>query len=337
MTAKRYKNEDYSFVCGYIASRDKYLLTQERIDRMLESKTADDALRILLEMNYGEEIESISPIEFEAILSGELEKAYSFVLPFVPDRSYFEMFLYPGDYHNIKTLLKAESLGIEADELLMETGTIPAADLKDLVRERNYDDMRDIMADGMKDALEEYSLSHDPQCIDLILDKACYKDMSLLVSGLNSDFIKEYMALRIDLINLTTFIRIREMGKPPGFYSKGFVEGGNIPEQVFEDGFEEHVEQFAERLDNYGLHDVLIKSAKMIRETGRITVLEKLCDNYLMEYLKQAKYITYGIEPLIAYIAARENEIKTVRIIMAGKLAGISPDLLRERVREPYA
>ncbi|MCI8744511.1 MAG: V-type ATP synthase subunit C, partial [Lachnospiraceae bacterium] len=33
---------------------------------------------------------------------------------------------------------------------------------------------------------------------------------------------------------------------------------------------------------------------------------------------------------------ARENEIKTVRIILSGKLNGLSDDSIRERVREMY-
>ena len=337
MAFGKYRKEDYSFGCGYMAARDKYLLTRERVDRMLESKTAEDALRVLSEMDYTDEAESVQAGEFEALLSREAEKTYLRILPFVPDRAYFEFFLYPTDYHNVKTLLKAEFLRIKANEFLLETGTIPAGRLADMVRSRSYGDMRAEMAEGMKEALEEYSVTHDPQVIDLILDKACYKDMSLLASGLDSDFVKGYLALRIDLINLNTFIRVREIGKPEGFFSKVFVEGGSISAEIFEEGFEEPLEKFADRLPSTGLYKVLTDSAQTIRETGRVTVLEKLSDNLLTDYIKEAKYVTYGIEPLVAHIAARENEIKTVRIIMAGKLAGISPELIRERVRDTYA
>ena len=37
-----------------------------------------------------------------------------------------------------------------------------------------------------------------------------------------------------------------------------------------------------------------------------------------------------------SYILARENEIKTVRIILAGKRNGLSEEFLRERAREMY-
>ena len=53
--------------------------------------------------------------------------------------------------------------------------------------------------------------------------------------------------------------------------------------------------------------------------------------------MKESKYISFGIEPLIGYLAAKESEIMTVRIIMAGKLAGIPAELIKERLRDTYA
>ena len=134
-----------------------------------------------------------------------------------------------------------------------------------------------------------------------------------------------------------TFVRIREIGKTQEFFSKTFIDQGNIPESLFKEGFGESTEQFAERLVFFGLQDVLLESVQMIREEGRVTNLEKLCDNFLLSYIEEAKYISYSVEPLIAYIAAKDNEIKTVRTIMVGKLTGLPPDQIRERIRDTYA
>ena len=336
MEREKYKSDNYSFACASMVCREKYLLTQERIEKMLDSKTADDAVKILLELDYGDGDENISASAFEALLSRELVKTYEIVLSMVPEQAYFEIFLYPNDYHNIKALLKAEFLGIDASELLIDAGTIPAASLTDMVRNRDYMGMREEMAHGVQDALDVYAATQDPQAVDLIMDKACYSDMSLLAAELNRSFINDYLALKIDVVNLITFIRAREMSKPRDFFAKIFIDSGNISDRIFLGGYDEPAEQFAEKLAVYGLKDVLLEGAHMIRETGRFTALEKLCDNFLMSYMEEAKYFMSGIEPLIAYLTAKESEIKTVRIIMAGKLAGISSELIRERVRSTY-
>jgi len=52
--------------------------------------------------------------------------------------------------------------------------------------------------------------------------------------------------------------------------------------------------------------------------------------------MKDAKYVSFGPEPVIAYIFAKENEIKLIRIIMVGKINGIDGEVIRERLRENY-
>jgi V/A-type H+-transporting ATPase subunit C len=42
------------------------------------------------------------------------------------------------------------------------------------------------------------------------------------------------------------------------------------------------------------------------------------------------------VSPLAAYILARENEIKTVRILLSGKLNDLPENSIRERLRDMY-
>ena len=44
----------------------------------------------------------------------------------------------------------------------------------------------------------------------------------------------------------------------------------------------------------------------------------------------------FGVEVVIGYLVAKEIEFTAVRVIMAGKMAGISGGTIRERLRESY-
>ena len=336
MDKERYNNEDFLYASAYVRCREKYLLNREGVEKMVDSKTPEDALKILYEFDYGVDSEETDN-GFEALLSGELEKTYKMILSLTSAESYFAVFLFPNDYQNIKTLLKAEFLGITADELLIDAGSIPAAQLKDLIQNRGYSAMRPEMSKGIQEAIESYGRSRDPQTIDLILDQACYRDMNADTAKLKNDFIKGYLALKIDTTNLKSFVRSQEMKKPWRFFSGIFLEGGGIGKGVFTENYELALEQFAEKLWKYGLQKTLQEGAAMIKETGRVTALEKSCDNLLMEYIRGARYICAGPEVLFAFMAAKEGEIKNARIIMAGKHAGLPPDQIRERVRKTYA
>jgi len=56
-----------------------------------------------------------------------------------------------------------------------------------------------------------------------------------------------------------------------------------------------------------------------------------------MSFIKNAKRINFGPEPIIAYIIAKETEIKIIRIILAGKLNKVDSNIIRERLRDIYA
>lgn len=59
-------------------------------------------------------------------------------------------------------------------------------------------------------------------------------------------------------------------------------------------------------------------------------------EDFSLRQLKKAKFVPFGLEPLIAYMIAKENDLKTARIILAGKVAGIDKQRIAEKVRETY-
>ena len=68
-----------------------------------------------------------------------------------------------------------------------------------------------------------------------------------------------------------------------------------------------------------------------------MTAFEKACDNAVNSYLQGAKLVSYGPEAVAAYVAAVEGEIQAVRMILTGRLAGVKPEAIRERLRDLYA
>lgn len=329
-------NTDYLYASARVKSVEKNMLTKERIEKMIDAKTPSDALKVLYDCEYGDTGEPVDPENFEEILASEHKKAYDFVSSVAPEGDSFKIFKYPYDYHNLKTLMKAEFLGIDADDILTDTGNIEVAKLKVILRERMLSELTEDMRKAMNDVIESFSKTRDPQVIDIIFDKACYSDMLKAASQTGVSFIEEYLKLLIDTVNLKTYARLRRMGKSWDFFSKVFISGGNIDERTFITNYDDQLEQFADKLLAYGFMQVLSDGADALKETGKFTALEKLCDNKLIEFVKSSKYVPFGIEPIVGYLIAKEQEIKTARIVMAGKLAGLKPESIRERLRETY-
>jgi V/A-type H+-transporting ATPase subunit C len=331
------KETDYLFASARIRSVERNLFGRERIDKMVEAKNADEAVKVLYECEYGEQgAEVWRAADFDQLLTLEQKRLYSFIMSIAPKGEYFSLFFYPYDYHNVKVLLKAEQVEAQTQQILLESGNIPVAALRVMVRERNYISMTERMRAGIVEALDVYARTCDPQTFDLVLDKACYEDMIQAAGVSGSDFLRGYVAVLIDALNLKSFVRIRNMGKSWDFFNRVFLSGGNIPDKLFVASFDEPLEQFAEKLMPFGFGEAVAQGAEALKNTGKFTRFEKLCDDRLMAYVSDAKYTSFGIEPLVGYLVAKENDIKAARIILSGKLMGLAPELIRERLRNSY-
>jgi V/A-type H+-transporting ATPase subunit C len=331
------RKRDFIFASARVRSVEKYLLTHEQIEKLLNAAAPADALKILYDLEYGDGGGQVDPEHFEQLLTEEHNWVYGFISSIVPDPREFTMFRYPYDYHNLKAVLKAEFMETDPKPMLLEFGSVETDKLEAMVRERDFSFMTEIMKSAVTDAIDAFSRTGDPQRIDLILDKACFGDMLSAAGKTESgDFLLDYIRLTIDVTNIKTFARLRKMDKYRDFFSRAFIPGGTLSEKLFLESYEESLEQFSEWLLPYGFHAVVTQGGAMLRETGKFTLLEKLCDDKIIQFIRSARYVTFGIEPPAAYLIAKEYEIKAARIIMAGKLAGLPNAVIRERLRETY-
>ena len=109
------------------------------------------------------------------------------------------------------------------------------------------------------------------------------------------------------------------------------VDGGSIDREDFRKAFRAGEEE---------LFALIGKKYPYITENCRpgcdLEIIERTCDNCRLRFSEAGKHVTMGIEVPVSYILALENEIKNVRIILAGKDAALPEDRIRERLRDCY-
>lgn len=303
---------DYIFPCVVIRSKEVELLNREETLRLMDLPTVQDIMNVLAEHGYGDGKELENPRDFEGILSKNMEETYETIYSSIPDEKVLNFLKYPNDYHNLKVLLKAEFLKTDASHLLIDSGTIPADQMEEMLRKREFSQMTVEMRTAVDDAIELFAKSRDPQEIDLRLDKACYKDMLTDAEESGNDFLKEYIMRRIDSLNVDSFVRLKEIGKPRTFYKRVFLEGGNLDENAIEQ-----------------------RASVIVNEVG-VSGVEKYLDNEKMDFVRDALYVPFGIEPIVGYLEAEEAEVMNLRMILTGKISGMDDALIKERLRETY-
>jgi V/A-type H+-transporting ATPase subunit C len=330
-------DDKYLYAVTRIRALETKLLDKSKIERMIDTKNAEDVIKVLSETEYASLVsEMSSALDYETLLLKELEKTYAFLREIAPSKEIATLFLIKYDIHNLKVLLKSSLLGEEYDELLINIGSIPVHKLKEMVKEKNFREFSPIIDDAVNGVFHTVSETVDPQAIDLVLDKCQYEIMYDLAKQSKSNFLMNFVSAQIDMINIRSFFRIRVMGFGRDYLAKVIFQNGNLDNDLFNRYFDEPVEAIAEKLWATDYYKVIHEGLESYAKTKSFTKLEKLVDDYILELAKKGKYVAFGIEPIVGYMMAKENEAKIIRIIMVGKINGIPNEIIRERLRDVY-
>lgn len=330
-------NIDYVSVVPRIRSIENRLLDKAKIERMIDASSPQETFKILQETEYGSLMGALkNPEEYEFILSEELKRLYSFMYEVSPSKNLINIMSVRYDYHNIKVLLKGKALEKDFSDLLIPVGTVETINMKNYILTEDYRELSPIMRNAIEETERIFEESKDPQKIDIVLDKYIYKDMLSKAEALDEKYIWEFIQKSIDITNLKTLLRVKKQNKPRKFLEDVLIDGGKIQKESLMDMLNASEENIASKFQYSDYGEIIKLGVDQYLETGKLNVFEKLSDNFIMDFIKDAKYVSFGVEPLLAYIFAKENEIKIVRIIMVGKLNNIHGDVIRERLRDIY-
>lgn len=320
-----------------IRAIENKLLDNAKLNRMIESSTADEAMKVLAESEYSQFMGNVKRVDdYEILLSEELKRVYSLMYDISPVKIAVDILSLKYDYHNLKVLFKAKALNKDFDYLLIPIGKTDLNLLKDAIFNKNYIDLSKIMRSGIEKLEEEFEHTKDPQKIDLILDKYMYEEMFQLAKEFGDKYTLSLVQKNIDLNNVLSFLRIKKQKKDREFLKEVILDNGTIDMDVYLAYFNDSPENFASKLSYTDYGNLLREGVEEYSKSGKLNRLEKLRDNFIMQVIKDAKYVSFGVEPLIAYIYAKESEIKAIRTIMVGKLNNIEPDVIKGRLRDIY-
>lgn len=328
------RDTDYLFLAARVRALEAMMLTRERQERMLEAPSLPDAVRVLEECGWtGGAIADAE--ELHAALTEQSRRTLADVAAFSPDPDIVAAFRLRYDYHNVKVLLRAEAQGAEAAWLLSGLGRISEAELRNAIRTSDLHALPRGLQEAIAEGREVLGATRDPQLADFALDRAHYRELLASAKRCGSRFLTGYARAGIDAANLRGVVRALRMGKGQAFLKGVLLPGGTVDALRILRA----VASGSSLEDLYGptpLSAAAAAGAAAIAG-GRLTRFERLCDDAMLDLLRRARFVPFGDAPVIAYLAARERELTAVRIILTGRLAGLGPDTIRERLRESYA
>ncbi len=334
------RKTDYAYSVARIRAMERRLLDRVKIETMLEAKSAADALKVLAEADYAPLLAEIKDVyQYEKVLSGERKRVYELLQKIAPEQEIINLFALKYDYHNLKVLLKAKFLGEDAAELLTDAGSVAPEEFARLIAAEDYAHLPAQFRPAVTEAATVFAATNDPQTISFTLDRVLYEQLTGMAKNYGSDFLQQYFRIQIDLLNIGTYLRVKNLKKSREFLGNVLLDHGTLEKKVFMQLYNEAdtADALISRLGLSVYGAIVEEGVRDWAKNHSTTHFEKLADNYLLEFVKSAKRIIFGVEPLLAYLLAKDVEIRIIRMIMVGKLNGIPVEEIRERLRDAYA
>lgn len=315
---------------------EKRLLDSVTIDKLVDAKDMDEVIRILQDTEYADAISKINDNDTEKTLSYELNKRFKEMQELSPDDRIVNLAKLKYDYHNLKVMLKEYFMYADLSKLYMPIGTVDFEKIKAFFLSSDYKNIPEKFREAINTVIKDYEENKDPQRIDIILDKFYFQDLYNLAAEIENEMIVNYVKDNIDFLNILTALRLKKLGKDIQFLRDVLIENGNIDPEEIAIIYLESPDAMVMKFKNSRISKWLKNGLEAYNSSGRISAFEKSMDNHLIDLIKESKSVVFGPEPIFAYLVAKEMEIKVLRIIMVSKLNNISPQAIRERLRELY-
>ena len=329
--------ENFVESSSYIRVMEKRLLGSDSIRRISEAPDTSETLK-QISGNSSYDFSSLNRTEdYETVLKQELEDTYRLLYKISPQKAVVDILAAKYIFYNSKVAMKAKYTGKSADYLFSPITEPAGSVLTEYIRNGEQSEfIPEYIKQAVRDAENAYEEAKDPQDIDIILDTHMFRHMLLLCGEVKNGFITEYTKMCVDFHNIKALMRIKSMDKGTRFLNKCLVSGGLTDTEFFLSHYDKSPDVIASVFYYKYFGDMMKKGIETYNRTGNFSELEKLFDDYLIEYTKKSKYIAFGPEVLFTYLLSKENEIRQVRILITCKNNGIRTETLRERLRDNY-
>lgn len=329
---KRINPNEYLYASARVRMLRNKIITTGKLHQMIDAPNLKQAFRML---NAAEIGLNETPENYEAALLREQAETYEIVRVLTKGLPLFDIFRFSFDGLNIKIALKSRAAGRDPLLLMTDLGTISKEEIIDGLANNNIIGLPSEMSLAALEAQDILSSTNDPQKADIVIDKSMLGAMYRIAHEYNNAFFQRVVRSKIDIENIRSLVRIKRAGKDEGFLKEVLCEGGYIQNDkwalIFKVSGMRNIDSFIEKTQ-YG--PALRRAFHGLESGSRLTLFEKLCDNYMLTFIGEAYRTVFGVEPILGYLFEKENEITSVRMVMASKIANIPASTIIERLRE---
>ena len=315
----------YTYAVGRIRVLEKSLIPRSFFDRLAEAGEVADYLKFLQETPYSKYLADVRDEDsFENMLIAERREVLKTFDELCQDEPLKLKARAKFDFHNIKVLLKSKIEEKEFDFALSEDGTVPIDDLKQIFKDEKYSWLPEHLTRAVEAGVTAYYEAKSYQDLSTAVDREMYR--FLTSPATENDFFAIYHRLESDLINIRTFLRLYNLDSADQLKNY-LLDTGYLEPGLF---LSEEPDGLVDRLSYTPYGKIYEEGYRAFKESGSLRVYERLMKSYLNGFLKETRKIDMGVEPIIAYLYFKFEEIRALRITFIGVFYNVKPQEIKE-------
>jgi len=303
---------------------------------MIEADTANAAFHVLNDLTFvSGSIGEHTVDEFQTVLTKATEKMSRLLAKMSPDPNVLKFLWLKYDFHNLKVTLKARLVGhgyADVEHALVDLGCMRAEDWERFVLEGKIPALTKGMHGAMADATKQYKKTHDPQIVDLIVDKHYIEEMLMMAECFQSPLTVGYLQRLIDLTNLKAFIRCKELKKEDSYLESVLLHGGRVPASMMLESYSKGYDELKTLLEQKMHADELVFVLDEFLKEKTLLAAEKKISELLQNYMDESKKMSFGPEPVFAFFWRFENHMQILRTILVGKRNRLTAEDIHKHV-----
>lgn len=302
------------------------LLKAERITRMIDSETAQEAFRLAQEGGFGGQCTTL-----EEAVAYERNALAEYIREDCPSEVLKKYLLSRYDFINAEIFVKAKYLGFDVKGMTLNCGLIPADQLKEMVDKDDYSTLPPEMAQALRDADKAFvEKTADGFSINNGFIKAYYRYV-LRISKMT--FFEQDVVNKIDCVNMMTALRC---DGDEGLFDEIFIDGGKISRQRMQVFLTKDFSAIEKDFMFEEINSFIKLLAKDLAE-GRPTVSgEAFADGMAVKRMADQRFDLTPDKEIYLYWLYKQSQITNVNVIVVGKESNADKAEIKMRLRESY-
>ena len=322
----------YTYQTAQARALEMQMLTRATLQDMANAENFEAAADLLNATEYALPRTASRFAELENVLQARRSELRQLFSDWIIDKPIVQLFRTRDDFANLRLAIRRALTEKPIGTDYSNQGNAPP-EIFEQVFGQESDSHSIQLPDYMRQAADRATLAYyenkDIRQIDYAIDSIQAEYNLREARRSKSIFLVGLFRIQIDLTNIRTLLRLKFTESEE---RNVFLRGGYLQLERLHRGFDTGYESLGALFFVTPYHGVVETGANYLVSNKSFLAVEQQCDEFLTGFLRSTIEVTAGPQPIIAYLLMKENEIRTVRLILTAQKNNLATQLILDRI-----